>query len=88
MLPLTLQDDKQDDIEVYVQENKTFRRSQLLEVVNCLQTTKLEGNNVLGTGSASVLMQKEGEKHLHCRPCQMGLVSTLCFSRLVFLKPA
>jgi hypothetical protein len=52
MLPLTLQDDIQKDTEVYVQESKTFRRSQLLEAVNCLQTTKQEGNNVLGTGSA------------------------------------
>jgi len=59
MLPLTLQDDIQEDTEVQVQENKTFRRSQLLEVVNCLQTTTQEGNNVLGTSSASVLMQKE-----------------------------
>jgi hypothetical protein len=49
MLPLTLQDDIQENTEVYVQENKTFKRSQLLKVVNCLQTTKQEGNNVLGT---------------------------------------
>lgn len=69
MLPLTLQDDIQEDTEVHVQENKTLRRSQLLEVVHCLQTTKQEGNNVLGTGSASVLMQKEWVKDLHCRPC-------------------
>jgi hypothetical protein len=67
--PLTLQDDIQEDTEVYVRENKTFRRSQLLKVVTCLQITKQEGNNVLGTGSASVLIQKEWEMHLHCQPC-------------------
>jgi len=69
MFPLTLQDDIQEDTEVYVQENKVFRRSQLLEVVNCLQTTKQERNNALGTGSASVLTQKEWEKQLHGQPC-------------------
>jgi len=69
MFPLTLQDDIQEDTEVYVQENKTFTRRQLLEVAHCLQTTNQEGQNALGTGSASVLMQKEWEKHLHCQPC-------------------